>query len=700
VHARGLLSETGVSASAAMDALRALLRELRGCLGDADAAQRCCVGIHAAVAKDKLLRSEAARDGAVVEAMLAAVVAHPANADLQACAWGVIWALLLCAAETHTGAAAAACRQGALPAGVRALQMHVGNDEAQQYVWLALTTLIECGDESVASQLGDLGAVEAAAASLREHSTPDAAAHAAKLLFKLVKQQRQNCARALQADVLETMAAVMRMHDADGRLAYMGYSLLAHLCPYDDGTLDPRAAASNVVDLAISGLRRLEPEETDRRTAACVLLSNLCVREAMARKVVALGGVPAMLAAMRVRPVSDNVLGPGVDLLFKCCVHAPELSSSLVAAGVVEAIATAMEAQASCSNVLHSGYEALDLLTAADASAIQRAIKAGALRLPHLDDEEDGQGRDALFQRLNDAVAAAEAKADAIMAELLAEEEAAAKAGGSAASKKKKSKAKKVAGDAGGAQPAAVPPAALAARGAEGAAASAAADQPAAVPALAAPPAAPSAAAERRRRRAATKAARRSGAATSGAAAADAASSDDDAAPDDAAECSGMAAAATEEEAQQPEAASEHLMESMFPWLRMSSNAAQPAAGCLTAACEQLPPPLAPSAQDAQLAAMVAQLAEQKAAMAAQASAMAAQAAAMAAKDAALAKLKAEADAAPKCSICLDATPCVVLLPCRHQPLCAAPECAAMLGVPPLCPLCREPVADTMRTFV
>jgi hypothetical protein len=128
----------------------------------------------------------------------------------------------------------------------------------------------------------------------------------------------------------------------------------------------------------------------------------------------------------------------------------------------------------------------------------------------------------------------------------------------------------------------------------------------------------------------------------------------------------------------------------MFPWFRLSNNAAPPAAA------SPLPPPLpratldaappAQSAQDARTAALEAQLA--------------AQAAAMAAKDAAFAKLKAEADAAPKCSICLDATPCVVLLPCRHQPLCAAPACVAMLGVPPLCPLCREPVADTIHTFV
>ena len=53
----------------------------------------------------------------------------------------------------------------------------------------------------------------------------------------------------------------------------------------------------------------------------------------------------------------------------------------------------------------------------------------------------------------------------------------------------------------------------------------------------------------------------------------------------------------------------------------------------------------------------------------------------------------------PMCAICLDALPCVVLLPCRHVPLCAAPACAAMLGAPPLCPLCRVAVTDTMQVY-
>ena len=54
----------------------------------------------------------------------------------------------------------------------------------------------------------------------------------------------------------------------------------------------------------------------------------------------------------------------------------------------------------------------------------------------------------------------------------------------------------------------------------------------------------------------------------------------------------------------------------------------------------------------------------------------------------------------PACAICLDATPCLLLLPCRHMPLCTSPACFAMLGAPPLCPLCRVGVADTIYVFV
>ena len=56
---------------------------------------------------------------------------------------------------------------------------------------------------------------------------------------------------------------------------------------------------------------------------------------------------------------------------------------------------------------------------------------------------------------------------------------------------------------------------------------------------------------------------------------------------------------------------------------------------------------------------------------------------------------------ATKCAVCLDAARCTALLPCRHLALCSAPACFAMLGAPqPLCPVCREPVLDSLTLFV
>ena len=74
--------------------------------------------------------------------------------------------------------------------------------------------------------------------------------------------------------------------------------------------------------------------------------------------------------------------------------------------------------------------------------------------------------------------------------------------------------------------------------------------------------------------------------------------------------------------------------------------------------------------------------------------------AALEARNAALAAANAKLEAERTCVICLDALRCTALLPCRHVPLCGAPACWAMLGAPPLCPLCREEVRDTVQLFL
>ena len=56
---------------------------------------------------------------------------------------------------------------------------------------------------------------------------------------------------------------------------------------------------------------------------------------------------------------------------------------------------------------------------------------------------------------------------------------------------------------------------------------------------------------------------------------------------------------------------------------------------------------------------------------------------------------------AAECVMCLDAARCTALLPCRHLALCGSPACFALLGAPqPHCPVCREPVLDSLTLFV
>jgi hypothetical protein len=132
---------------------------------------------------------------------------------------------------------------------------------------------------------------------------------------------------------------------------------------------------------------------------------------------------------------------------------------------------------------------------------------------------------------------------------------------------------------------------------------------------------------------------------------------------------------------EQPAGSSVNLMEELFPWMRLDAppqqrEAATPAPAAPSSA--PMPPPApaplepaAPPPTDAAFEALKA----------------------------ALAKAEEEVDAT-KCVVCLDAQRCTALLPCKHLLLCASPACAAMLGTPPRCPLCRAVVLDSMQLFV
>jgi hypothetical protein len=117
--------------------------------------------------------------------------------------------------------------------------------------------------------------------------------------------------------------------------------------------------------------------------------------------------------------------------------------------------------------------------------------------------------------------------------------------------------------------------------------------------------------------------------------------------------------------------ASEEEIASLFPHLRVSD--AFDGASASEARTPTATPAAAPTCQPAPVAAP--------------------------AVSAAAAAAAASATERPMCVICLDAPPCVLLLPCRHIPVCGSAACAAMMGAPAKCPLCRVAVADLLAVF-
>jgi hypothetical protein len=334
-----------------------------------------------------------------------------------------------------------------------------------------------------------------------------------------------------------------------------------------------------------------------------------------------------------------------------------EILTRAGAAGAVEAVHMALRTHIADAEVQLCGFAALRALITLDANA-QRAIRAGVLHLPppctRTAYPELAPMRDAVMNRLGAAAAAA---ADAAAAELLASEEAEHAAAASAAhhdgtaggrgSKGKKRAPKKTNRAAAGAPPACWDDAAA---GAPAPLPSAATQQDIAETASAfddgdgddVAPALSSASAVRRRRRAAAKATRRSGA-TSGAHAAEAAEEPQPASSADEERDGG------EQNAMAGDAA---------------AVAAAPAAAPVPPAVEPVVAIAVPQhAQDVGGGGGAAEVEDEAVSM--------------------------------TCVVCLDAPRSVLLLPCKHLTLCAAPGCTAMLGAPPRCPLCRVVVTDT-----
>ncbi len=424
-----------------------------------------------------------------------------------------------------------------------------------------------------------------------------------------------------------------------------------------------RAVAADAVQ-AVVGALRVFPDNLDVLLCASQALSYLALQDDLHADVVAAGAPQLLVEALQAhgtRAVSAHSITPGDALprlelpepasqattvaklccALRCCgsVAGMRTAPQLVALGAIEAVVAALRAFAADESVQYGGLRLLGLLACVGA---EQALRAGALRVAEAALSPGARSSERV------AMIAASIVDGLIRINDVRDAEAAAQlaaimAARAARPRKRKGKKRAAAGAAAAGSDAVEEDAGAAADEAEEETPSAqAAEAPEAAPPQQVAPVLP--------------------AALDAAAAVDAA-----AASAGAAGAAGGTAQALPHE--QPATAEE--IAAIFPRMRVDDQPAAPAPEPVPALA---PPPAAPPPPAMPPPAPPA-----------------AAAAAPGGDDA--------ASQQPTCVICLDAQPCVVLLPCKHLPLCGSPACTAMLGAPPLCPVCRAPVADTLSIF-
>jgi hypothetical protein len=637
------------------------------------------------------------------------------------------------ALEPHHEGCALAVRCGAIEAAVGVMHAH-GANAMLQYCACRLTNLLQQTTHDpaeVTARTGRAhaaGAVRCALAALDAHAgDPDVQVHAMRLLTLLAKSSRLRPSPGGAGAPVHAIMRALRVHAADTPLVLECMQLSGELTAAADDAANALAfiqagAIPLYVTLMSDGL--LTPE---RFLSVAYALSGLIRAPEHRRETVDLGLLELLVAAMRAHAAHDAVQLTCCTIL-RAYVKEPECNARMLECGALPCAQAALRAHGCGADLVRELEKGVRAKEAA-ADAAMAALLA----------EEEAEGaarRDAAARKPK-----AKSKAKSKGAKSGAGQTPAAKDAAGSSSQ------------AGGA-----------AEGAAAASAAAAGPPPAAAPEPAAPAAGGSAEAARRRRRAATKAARRAAAGSSGAggsgaaegqaglASADAGSADDGdeeaalstgaaAAADGGAAAAGSssvaeAAATSSDAAPSPADAAEaggaddggaagagggvaepvddapasaELLESLFPWMRMHPSAG--GAGPSAAAAPPPPPPVLPPLPLQHAAPPALPHARMAAAAAAPSAAVPAQAGgalafalapppAAAAAASAGAAPAAKAEERPMCSICLDAPPCVLLLPCRHMPLCGDSHCFSMLGAPPLCPLCRVGIADTISVFI
>ena len=318
-----------------------------------------------------------------VDALVSALRLHSAGNSAVASV-GVLThctgALGVCVADP--GNAAIALRCGAVEALVAALAGRAGSVALLQQGCATLGILAAAPDATGEQARAALAAVMAAAQAHAD--SPAVLDEALGALAACVTHPKALDAAARSEACVTVVVQALRMHGSHERV--QAQALCALGCLVVHPTLEAQAVTAGALPLVVTvahGAGARSASGRGRGSAAvqhaCGCLAAFASGQQGDARVVAAGGIDAVLNAMECCPTAAGVAEEALLAIAKLC-RDPQRRGPVVAAGAVEAAVAAVRQHETVEGVQEAGLKALSVMVAGVPANAQRAAAAGAMQ--------------------------------------------------------------------------------------------------------------------------------------------------------------------------------------------------------------------------------------------------------------------------------------------------------------------------------
>jgi hypothetical protein len=390
----------------------------------ADVQQLACALLRRALAADAGRAVEDVAAAGAIRAVTAALLAHAADASLQADGLFVLGTL------THGSAArvADAIFARAITAAVAAMSLHT-DESVKAQACHALAGIASCHGADVRDEAAAAGALPAVVAALRVCVASESVAlYGVCALDNLLQCGDAHAPPAANAP--EAVLRVLQRHSANVMLQTYGCALLGRFAAASaEGAL--QAAAAGSIETVIAALRAHGTRSPDLQHNACGALLDLVRRSAASKaRASGAGAIEVLLAVMLAVMRRDAAPADAAELACAAVAsiaEEPAAAAHAAAVGAIEVLAAVMRAQPDCIALQEQCVRALEVLVQSSDASMRKAHVADVPGAVTAALHTHGAAS-ALLSRAGARVLAlaqqSAAAADAAAAELMASEEA------------------------------------------------------------------------------------------------------------------------------------------------------------------------------------------------------------------------------------------------------------------------------------